>query len=272
MDCRPSTAGPRGDLARAEPPPYRPPPTPIRGPMFRPVTAKPDFVAQEHELLARVARATDVRAPPRAERGRAALELPRRADHREQPDGRPPRVGPRVQGPLPALPRDARRGPALPERVRLPGPVGRGQRRARPRLHDQARHRGVRHRPLRDPVQAAGADVRGAPDRAVDPAGHVDGLERPRRAAPAQRPARRGPGGGHDDRGAGRPGHRHGRDARRAARACPRSAARTSRSATRTTTSSGASSPSATGAAGCTRATTRCRGARAAARACPRWR
>ena len=40
-----------------------------------------------------------------------------------------------LQGPLPALPRDARRGPALPERLRLPGPVGRGQRRARPRLH-----------------------------------------------------------------------------------------------------------------------------------------
>ena len=42
-----------------------------------------------------------------------------------------------LQGPLPALPRDARRGPALAERLRLPGPVGRGQRRARPRLHDK---------------------------------------------------------------------------------------------------------------------------------------
>ena len=39
-----------------------------------------------------------------------------------------------------------------------------------------------------------------------------------------------------DDRGPERPGHRHGRDARRAARACPTSAAATSRSATRTTT------------------------------------
>ena len=90
----------------------------------------------------------------------------------------------------------------------------------------------------------------------------MDGLERPGRAAPAARPARRGP----DRRsrrstGPRRPGHRHRRDARRAARACPTSAAPTSRSATRTTTSSGASSPSATGAAGSTRATTRCRGA-----------
>ena len=83
-----------------------------------------------------VARAPDLRPAAGAERGRAALELPRRADHGQQPDGRPPRLGPRLQGPLPALPRDARRGPALPERVRLPGPVGRGQRRARPRLHD----------------------------------------------------------------------------------------------------------------------------------------
>ena len=40
------------------------------------------------------------------------------------------------------------------------------------------------------PVQAARADLRRAPDRAVDPARHVDGLERPGRAAPAARPAR----------------------------------------------------------------------------------
>ena len=41
------------------------------------------------------------------------------------------------------------------------------------------------------PVQAARPDLRRAPDRAVDPARHVDGLERPGRAAPAARPARR---------------------------------------------------------------------------------
>ena len=78
--------------------------------------------------------ATGGRSPGCARRTPAArVELPRRPDHGQQPDGRPPRLGPRLQGPLPALPRDARRGPALPERVRLPGPVGRGQRRARPR-------------------------------------------------------------------------------------------------------------------------------------------
>ena len=146
------------------------------------------------------------------------MELPRRADHRQQPDGRPPRLGPHLQGPLPAVPRDARRGPALPERVRLPGPVGRGRRRAGPGLHVQARHRGVRHRGVREPVQAAGAHLRRPPDRAEHPAGLLDGLERPGRAAPAARPAGGGPGAAGDDRGPGGPRDGHGRDGRRPAR------------------------------------------------------
>ena len=165
-----------------------------------------------------VARASDLRAAARPERGRAAMELPRRADHRQQPDGRPSRLGPRLQGPLPALPRDARRRRALPERVRLPGPVGRGQRRARPGVHLEARHRGVRDRPLRDAVQAARPDLRRSPDRAVDPARDVDGLERPGRAAPTGRAARYRPVGGRHHRGDDRAGDRHRRDADRAAR------------------------------------------------------
>ena len=103
-------------------------------------------------------------------------------------------------------------------------------------LQEQARHRGLRHRRVRVAVQAARPDVRRAPDRAVDPARDVDGLERPRRAAPAARPARRGPRAGDDDPGPEGPDHRHRRDARRAPRACPSSAAATSPSATRTTT------------------------------------
>src|SRR5215203_2572639 len=67
-----------------------------------------------------LARASDVRAAAGAERGGAALELPRRTDHGQQSDGRPPRLGPRVQGPVPAVPRHARGASALPERVRLP--------------------------------------------------------------------------------------------------------------------------------------------------------
>ena len=44
-----------------------------------------------------------VRAAPREEPGQAALVLPRRPDHRQQPDGRPPRLGPHLQGRLSAL-------------------------------------------------------------------------------------------------------------------------------------------------------------------------
>ena len=45
-------------------------------------------------------------------------------------------------------------------------------------------------------LQAAGPDLRRPPDRAVHPARDVDGLERPGRAEPAARPARRGSLGG----------------------------------------------------------------------------
>ena len=186
--------------------------------MFRPVNAKPDLVAQEHEILAEWRERRTFERLRAQNAGGPKLELPRRPDHGQQPDGRPPRLGPRLQGPLPAVPRDARRGPALAERVRLPGPVGRGQRRARPRLHEQARHRGLRHRRVRLALQAARPDLRRPPDRADDPARDVDGLERPRRAAPAARRARRRPVAGHDDPGTERPAHRHRRDARRAAR------------------------------------------------------
>ena len=145
------------------------------------------------------------------------MELSGRSDHRQQPDGRPPRLGPHVQGSLSALPRHAGRGPALPERLRLPGPVGRGQRREGARLHQQARHRGVRDRRVRPPVQAARPDVCRAPDRAVDPPRLLDGLERPGRAAPAARPHGRGPAAAGDDPGRGRPGHRQRGDAGRPA-------------------------------------------------------
>ena len=170
------------------------PPGAHRGPMFQPVTAQARLRRPGARAAPGVGRAADLRPAARPERGRPALELPRRADHRQQPDGRPPRVGPHLQGPVPALPRDAGRGPALPERLRLPGPVGRGQRRARPRLHvASATSRRTASTAFVTPVQAAGPDLRGAPDRAVDPARHVDGLERPGRAAPAARPAGRGP-------------------------------------------------------------------------------
>ena len=46
-----------------------------------------------------LARAGHLRTTPRPERRQSALVVPRRADHRQQPDGRPSRLGPHVQGP-----------------------------------------------------------------------------------------------------------------------------------------------------------------------------
>ncbi|CAA9548193.1 MAG: Isoleucyl-tRNA synthetase, partial [uncultured Thermoleophilia bacterium] len=117
-----------------------------------------------------------VRAPARAEPRRGAVLVRRRADHGQQPHGRAPRVGPLAEGPVPAL--QGRTGPRapLPERLRLPGAVGRGRGRegARPEL--EARDRGVRPGPVRRGVSRPGRRVRGRPDAAVDPARPVDGL------------------------------------------------------------------------------------------------
>src|SRR5262249_26287211 len=65
-----------------------------------------------------------VRPPPRPEPRQAEVVLPRRPDYRQQSDGRPPRLGPHLQGRLPALLRHDRPRGALPERLRLPGLVG----------------------------------------------------------------------------------------------------------------------------------------------------
>ena len=124
-----------------------------------------------------VGRGADLRAPARAERGRRAVQLHRRPDHREQPDGRPPRLGPDAQGRLPALQGAARLRPALPERLRLPGAVGRGRggEVARPEL--EARHRGVRARRVRRPLPGARRPVRRGDHRAGSRRlGTLDGL------------------------------------------------------------------------------------------------
>ena len=73
--------------------------------------------------------------------GKPQVVLPRRPDHRQQPDGRAPRLGPHVQGRLQPLLRHDRPRPPLPERLRLPGSVGRGRSREGTRAQDQARHR-----------------------------------------------------------------------------------------------------------------------------------
>ena len=66
--------------------------------------------------------------------------------------------------------------PALPERLRLPGPLGRGRGRegARPEL--EARDRGVRPRRVRRALPRARRRVRGGDHAAVQAARHVDGL------------------------------------------------------------------------------------------------
>ena len=204
--------------------------------MFRPVTTKPDFVAQEHELL----------ATWRERRTFARL--------RAQNAG-----GPRwsfLDGPITAN-----------NPMGVHHAWGRAYKDLYQRFHamlgeDQRYQNGfdcqglwvevnverdlgftlkrdiedVRHRPVRDALQAARPDVRRAPDRAVDPPRHVDGLERPGRAAPAPRPAR-APTRARSRRSRARTG-RSPTPSRcsSADSGCPRSAAATSRSATRTTT------------------------------------
>ena len=69
--------------------------------MFKPVPNRVDYVNLEHEVQA----LWDANDIPRKYRERnqdadRALVVPRRADHGQQPDGRAPRLGPHLQGPL----------------------------------------------------------------------------------------------------------------------------------------------------------------------------
>ena len=65
---------------------------------------------------------------------------------------------------------------ALPERLRLPGPLGRGRGREVARAELQARHRGVRPCRVRRPLPRARRRVRRGDHRAVQAARDVDGL------------------------------------------------------------------------------------------------
>ena len=66
--------------------------------------------------------------------------------------------------------------PALPERLRLPGPVDRGGRRARARPELQAGDRGVRAGGVRAPLPGGGRAVVGRAHQGLDPPRPVDGL------------------------------------------------------------------------------------------------
>src|SRR5579859_3933065 len=76
--------------------------------------------------------------------GRTEVVVSGWADYGEQSDGRAPRVGPVAEGYVPAVQRDARVRTAVPERVRLPGAVGRGGSRKESRPGNKAGDSGVR--------------------------------------------------------------------------------------------------------------------------------
>ena len=144
--------------------------------MFEPLPPVPDHPALERAILELLGARGDVRAAARAEPRRPALQLHGRPDHGQQPDGRPPRLGPHAEGRLPALQGATRLRPALPERLRLPGPAGRGRGREVARAELEARDRGVRARRVRRALQGARRALRRRDHRAVEAARHVDGL------------------------------------------------------------------------------------------------
>src|SRR6478672_10483498 len=106
----------------------------------------------------------DLRAAPRAQSRRPDLVVRRRPRDGEQAGtGGAHRLGSHAQGRLPAVQGASRLRPALPERLRLPGPLDRGRRRTGARPELEAGDRGVRARELR-PQVPRGRDqvVRGA--------------------------------------------------------------------------------------------------------------
>ena len=96
----------------------------------------------------------------RLPQGRRAVGLLRGPADRQRPPGHPPRVGPRVQGPLPPLPDHARPARAPQGRLGLPRPPGRGRGREGARASRQARDRGVRHRRVQPALPRVGAALR----------------------------------------------------------------------------------------------------------------
>ncbi len=70
---------------------------------FDQVSTRVDFVAQEHKVLDYWDRVKAFETRRKTERGKSHVEFPRRPDHGQQPDGRPPRLGPDLQGRLSPL-------------------------------------------------------------------------------------------------------------------------------------------------------------------------
>ena len=136
---------------------------------FTRLPPKPDHHALELAVLERWEQERTFERLRDAERRRAAVQLHRRAGHREQVAGGPHRVGAHPEGRVPALQGAARLPPALPERLRLPGPLDRGRRGAGARPQLEAGDRGVR--PGR--VRRAGAGRWSSGRRPSSPQGSI---------------------------------------------------------------------------------------------------
>ena len=144
--------------------------------MFRALPRVPDHPAIELEILDWWEEHGTFEQAPGAEPRRPDLELLRRPGDRQQGARDPHRLGPHAQGRLPALQGAARLRPALPERLRLPGPLDRGRRRARARAQLEARDRGVRARRVLAQVPREGRLVGERAHARVEAARPVDGL------------------------------------------------------------------------------------------------
>ena len=145
--------------------------------MFAPLPDKPDHDALERGILDRWEREHTFERLRERNRGGPTFSFVDGPVTANKMARRPHRLGAHAEGRLPALQGAARLRPALPERVRLPGPLDRGRRRARARAQLEARDRGVRARRVRAPLPRRRR--RGRPQaltRGLDPARPVDGL------------------------------------------------------------------------------------------------
>ena len=150
--------------------------------MFEKVTSS-DFLRGEHEVLRFWREADSFKScGPKmpANHGGVSSTGPITANN---PMGVHHAWGRTLQGRLPSLLRHDAATPALSERLRLPGALGRSRSRTRAQDHDETGNRRLRHRQIRQCVQTPRAAICGTADRAVDPPGLLDGLGRSGHAA-----------------------------------------------------------------------------------------
>ena len=145
-------------------------------PPFEPVAKQPDHIGLEHRVLDRWAHERTFETLRDRNRGGPRFSFFDGPITANNPMGVHHGLGSDAEGHLAALPRDAGLRPALPERLRLPGPLGRGGGREGAWAELQARDRGVRARPLRARLPRSRRPLRGRAHRALQAARPVDGL------------------------------------------------------------------------------------------------